>query len=93
MKLENWSITRLPVSAYQAPESGPPCFTGQVFGHPKFPEGDNIVSTPIKRIFEGGILTESGSVYHLGEPAPAYEAQFPNAKARLLASLEKGEGV
>lgn len=86
--LNNWSICAAGLNPYQAPETIEQCLQGNVFGNPRFNAGDHITTTGIVSVDpeKDLVITRSGSVYKLGTIDPAYEDQFPDAKARLFAS-------
>ena len=84
MRLENWSCTYGYVSPYTAPEQLQQRLAGEVYDHPNFPDGDEIVTSSIIAICDGRVMTRSGSMYDLGVVDPAYEEKFPNARNRLL---------
>lgn len=47
---------------------------GDVYGHPRRPDGERIVSS-IVADFDGRLVrTRSGSLYRLGDPSPQYRA-------------------
>lgn len=83
MKLENWAVVFNP---FKAPEARRPQLEGDVYGHPTRPDGQCITTSYVSHIDGNIVVTHSGSRYELGEPAPEYEAMFPNAKARVLAN-------
>ena len=86
--LENCAIVYpANISPYTPPELITPHLNGDAKNHPRFPEGKNITSSTIIGKRQGSIVTKSGSVYVLGDPAKDYEAQFPNAEKRLFESL------
>lgn len=63
------------------------CLIGKVEGHPTREDGITIVTSSIVGQTEGGlIVTGSGSHIELGNTKADYEANFPKAKQRLLAS-------
>lgn len=64
-KLENWSIGTN-ADAYTAPELITPALFGEVYGNPKFEDGELVrVSRVIK--VEGRVVTTRNSVYKLGK--------------------------
>jgi hypothetical protein len=89
MKIENWAVIFPPsVSPYTPPELLKQSLQGEIFGHPKFNDGKRITTSSIVgKNSRNEILTHSGSIYELGQIDPAYEAQFPDAKNKLLSSL------
>ena len=87
--LEQWTYQRRPIEAqYTAPELIHFILTGDVFDHPKFADGQYVETSRVVEIGTDTITTYSGNVYTLGDPYPDYEAQYPNAKARLFAPQE-----
>lgn len=89
MRLENWAVCRATgQSPYSAPETVVQVLSGKVYDHPHFDDGDEITTSGIVGIRDGKVLTQSGSLYELGEPAPGYEAAFPGAKARVLSNRQ-----
>jgi len=66
--LHNWSTGYSSDNPYAAPEQNPTCLKGNVYGHPRFNDGDCVTTTAIEKI-EGRIITTySGSIYRLGRP-------------------------
>ncbi len=64
--------------------------SGYVYNHDRFEDGKRIVTSPVVGINEDNdLITESGSVYHLEEPDPTYEALYPNSKQRVFDSIRK----
>lgn len=90
MKLEKWYIgPRSDGDPYQPPETQP-ALHGNVYGHPDYKDGTFITTSLLKRVKDGKVETQSGSLYELGEVATEYEAVYPNAKARVLAQEKFG---
>lgn len=91
MKLENWVLVAPNSTPYDAPETLRFSIQGEVFGHPKRPDGDKITTSTIigKGPEPDSIRTYSGSVYVLGEPSPDYEKKFPGGKERFFNALKK----
>lgn len=88
MKIERWSMVSR-ARSHHAPEIGLFSLCGRVYGHPSFDEGHSIITSAIVKRKGDSIVTESNSVYELGEVDPEYEKLFPNAKERLLAQLHE----
>lgn len=92
MLLENWSVVIHPEdrNAYTPPECMRRCLHGKVFSHSQFDDGTEITTSEIvsSTVYDS-VNTGNGSIYVLGTPDPDYEAQFPNAKKRLMDSLLK----
>ena len=57
-------------------------------GHPAHADGKAITTSRLIGRKDRLVVTRSGSEYELGEPDPAYESKFPNARERLLAGLQ-----
>ena len=83
MKMENWAVV-FTDHEYTAPELRVPKLGGNVYGHPRFEDGEEVVTSRIVSIENKKVLTESGSLYELGEINPNYEAMFPDAEKRLI---------
>jgi hypothetical protein len=48
IRIENWAVVGLPIDPYKPPEQGVILvLKGQVYGHPKFPDGSELVTSPI----------------------------------------------
>lgn len=86
MRITNWVLIahadRSPL-----PQGHSRKLRGDVYGHPRFPDGYRVTTTRIVGTRDGRIVTRSGSHYELGDPQPLYEAVFPGAKQRLLENL------
>lgn len=80
MKIDQWALIAHPLGGAQ--------LTGVVTGHPRFPDYTSVTTSLVVAIEDGKVRTKSGSLYELGEPEPAYEREFPNARARLLAQTQ-----
>lgn len=74
MRLENWSTC------------GYNQLQGEVFGNPKFPDGQLIITSAVKAIDGEIVISSSGSHYELGTVDPKYEAAFPEARYRFFLS-------
>ncbi len=90
MRIENWAVVAPIVDPFAAPETQPLSLQGQVFGHPRFDDGQYITTSSIdKKNDKDEVITVSGSVYKLGRVDPSYEERFPDARKRLLGSLRR----
>ena len=88
IRIENWVVSLYPSDPYTPPELKSQVLSGEVFGHPRFEDGDVITTSALTGLNEAGeVVTLSGSAYSLGVPRTEYEEQFPNAKERVLANL------
>src|SRR5262245_6477955 len=88
MKVERWSLVSRMEYGFQPPDSKANCVQGFVTGHPLHADGKPITTSRVVGRKDDRVVTRSGSEYELGEPEPAYESQYPNAKERFLGSLE-----
>jgi hypothetical protein len=70
-KLENWSTTSQS-DAYTAPECLEIILQGNVYGNPKFRDGDHILTSCIVSMVGRVITTYSGSKYLLGKIDPKF---------------------
>lgn len=71
-RLEDWAVGCSSKLAYVAPECRPTTLTGQVFNHPRKPDGMRIRTTRIMSASGRVVLTESGTTYLLGRPSAEY---------------------
>jgi hypothetical protein len=97
MILEKWALIVLAGSPYDAPETWKQALTGEVQGHPRFKDGDFVTTSSIVggRVESDNIIvtTKTGSEYLLGVVDPLYEIAFPDARARMLAVINKRFGT
>lgn len=87
IKINNWAMVTKMLSPYHAPEQGIQCLNGNVENHPRYEPGKNVTTSEIIGKRFGFVVTRSGSLYELGEPASEYEKQFPGSKQRVLTAL------
>lgn len=72
VKLEDWSCTsRNPYVDPTVPYNL--CLQGTVKGHPKIPDGEHIVTSPVLN-FEGRFIMTTSRTYHVGKAHPAWLA-------------------
>lgn len=64
--------------------------TGIVTGHTRFHDGEQIHTSRLVGCEDSLVLTRTGSLVELGDAHPNYEAEFPNARLRLLNNLKEG---
>src|SRR5256885_164786 len=88
MKVERWCVVSRMEYGFQPPDVVGICLQGVVMGHRLYADGKAITTSRVVHRKGDLVLTKSGSEYELGEPDPRCEAQYPNAKHRLLESLE-----
>lgn len=70
--LRDWRCTGDPRQGYTAPEALPPVLHGEVYGHPRMPDGARICTTHVVGYSGRTVETASGTRYQLGEPSPAF---------------------
>lgn len=77
MKLENWGLV---------PRGPGMSLIGDVYGDSRREDGKCIITSNMMAFdFDTeSVITESGSFYQLGKVAADYEAEFPNARQRLI---------
>lgn len=89
MKLKNWSVTSDVDLLYTAPELMHYHLQGDVYGHPRFNDGDPVTTSRIIEINDKGdykeAITRSGSVYelHKEDVDPRAEEEYSNYYERL----------
>ena len=89
MKLKNYSVTSDVDGRFIAPELMHYHLQGNVYGHPRFDDGDPVTTSRIIEINDKGdykeAITRSGSVYELHREDVDMEAEkhFPNYYERL----------
>lgn len=92
MRLKNWSVFSED-NEYLAPELRSYRLQGNVYGHPKFNDGDPVSTNRIVKIADKGtykeVVTQSGSVYELykEDVNTDCEKQFPNYYERLKLTI------
>jgi hypothetical protein len=69
--IENWSVVTRS-EPHIAPEIRDASLNGVVYGHPKFPNGDEIITSQIVEADGRMVRTYSGSLYKLGSPSKMY---------------------
>ena len=73
-KLDNWSCGPVIDDPYLAPERAGLCLHGTVTGHHRIPDGETIRTNRVAKVNGRTVVTESGTVYELGNPDPEYLA-------------------
>lgn len=71
VRIENWHVSMVG-DIYTPPECYVPILCGQVYGHPRFPDGDDINTSDIVNVNGREVTTRSGTLYILGEPSAKY---------------------
>ena len=96
MKLENWALYCGTNNPYLPPELQIIQLTGIVYGSEKFEDGTNIITSGITDSeIDGDIIkitTYGGSVYELGKVLDIYEELYPNARQRIVDTIEAKNG-
>ena len=69
-RIELWSTTGS--DPYQPPELQRISVQGKVYGHSTYKDGKPIRTSDIVKVVGSKVHTQSGSVYTLGEPSPAF---------------------
>ena len=69
--LKNWSVRGYNVDPYTAPEARLVCLHGEAHGHPEFPDGQTVTTSPIKASDKNLVETEN-TVYELGDADVSY---------------------
>ena len=72
IRIERWAVKPARGSDFSAPEVRGIRLRGDVFGHPRHPDGNRVSTGPIVKVEGRTVTTESGSVYVLGAPDPRY---------------------
>lgn len=67
-----WSIKSSSNLPYAAPECLRQHIHGDVYDHPRFPDGENVTTSAITKVDGPYVQTESGSTYVMGDPDPDY---------------------
>jgi hypothetical protein len=85
IRIENWAVVADASNPYTPPECIGKCLVGEVFGHPRFPDGSKVQTGQLidLDLNSNRASTESGSEYSLGKMDPSYES--------YVANLKKGE--
>ena len=90
MRLKNWSVTQNGDNFFTAPELISYCLEGEVYGHPRFNDGDSVVTSRITEVNDKGdhkeVVTRSGSVYELykEDVDPRAEEMYPGYYERFV---------
>lgn len=71
IRIERWACKS--VDPFRAPEVGYNMrLCGDVYGHPRYPDGDRVSTGAVVRVDGHTVETSSGSIYVLGEADPRY---------------------
>jgi len=72
VRIENWSVCHSKGGLYDPPEMWQPCLSGNVYGHPRKPDGHSVSTSPIVDVNGRLITTATGTIYLLGQVDPLY---------------------
>jgi len=61
IRIENWEVITLPWESRHS-------LQGEVFGHPRYPNGKRVTTSVLKDLHDDVAVTNSGTVYLLGKP-------------------------
>jgi hypothetical protein len=88
--LKNWSITVDPEDKFKAPEDTALVLQGKIYddSREKFPNGSDIITSPIKSITEVDTHKEVSTrnttyLIYPEDVNPAFEEEYPNAYSRI----------
>lgn len=92
IKMHNWLIGGK--EAYSPPEDQVKVIQGEVYGHPRFPDGHKINTSALIECWSRTAVSKSGTRYVLGRIDPDYrkwlKKEFPNWNwRRPFAKMEK----
>ena len=87
-KLCGWGVIESSRSPYDPPEMTCIILNGNVRSHRRFRDGENINTSCILGKTVDGCIRTVNTTYELGLPSDEYEKLYPDAKSRLLNSLE-----
>ena len=87
--INNWAVVFSPQGdPYKAPEQRTQHLHGKVENHPRL-GGQRVTTSKLVGQRHGLVLTYSGSLYELGTVKAEYEEAYPDARSRLLATLQE----
>lgn len=74
--LQNWSICFRYAGddIYKAPELDYEVLAGEVYGHPRFPDGKGVKTSGIVSVVGRQVTTRGGTTYRLGKVQKEYRA-------------------
>ena len=86
VKIHNWAVVSKRDSRNQlaTPDIH---LKGMVAGHPSWPDGTEITTSPITHRQDEHLISGNGTHYELGQIDPEYKVRYPNAKESLLSRL------
>lgn len=80
-RLENWAVVG---DLYKAPEICVPQLRGKVYGHPRFKDGDGVVTSRIVALdVPGRFAATHNTYYQLGAPEPEWLAWLAETGRKL----------
>ena len=71
IRLENWSVVSGGGSPYDPPECQKISLKGEVYGYPRFDDGEKITTSYVKNV-DGRVVTTNNTIYTLGEVDLSY---------------------
>lgn len=74
-RMENWEVVGKIESAYSSPESATMHIKGEIYGHPKYEDGEVVVTSKIIET-DGTHIKTFYHCYTLGYPHPRYEKWY-----------------
>ena len=80
--LQNWCLVGDP-SPYVAPEAREAVLCGNVYGSPKFPDGDRIMTSAIIRWIDDETIETQNTIYKLGAKDEDYKLFLQGYEANL----------
>jgi len=87
IRLENWSVCMYKDSIYDSPETQVKYLQGDVYGHPRFPDGKNISSSTLILLdIENNCAKTRNTEYTLGKIDPEYQKFLDEQKENSSAS-------
>ena len=72
IKIRHWSVVGDNSNPYNPPELRTAHLQGNVYGHPRFPDGTQVRTSAIKDVKKRTVFTQSGSKYVLGNISSRY---------------------
>jgi hypothetical protein len=60
-RIEDWEVISLPGESKHR-------LKGEVFGHPRIPDGKKVTTSFVMNVCDDVAVTTSGTIYHLGKP-------------------------
>lgn len=74
-RIENWEVVGKIASTYSSPESATMHIKGEIYGHPKYGEGEKVVTSKIVET-DGKLIKTFYHNYELGHPHERYSQWY-----------------